>query len=65
MGIEEISIPTTNEIEADGFITPPLVCFSSSSDNFPQSLLLLHAEFFTQNFQKTDSVKFNDLGYFF
>lgn len=23
MGIEEISIPTTNEIEADGFITPP------------------------------------------
>lgn len=23
MGIEEISIPTTTEIEADGFITPP------------------------------------------
>ena len=23
MGIEEISIPTTKEIEADGFITPP------------------------------------------
>lgn len=23
MGVEEISIPTTKEIEADGFITPP------------------------------------------